>query len=434
MKKLLSIALLVSAWAGFAQAQSVVNTANALQRAASAPSGACSPRGAVRVNGGTVYICHTGTATWASVSGGGGGGTGADPTATIGLTATNGVATTFMRSDAAPAINQAIVPTWTGQHTFAAGTITTSQPLTITQTWNAGGVAFTGALINITDTASATTSALFDVQRGSTSFFKVQNNFGNSRTTIGSFQISDAGSNQAVFGNNAFFVGASFTEVANGLLYIGASYGGRDLAIRRVAAANLALGTADAASPVAQALSMQNATGTNTAGASPTRIIASLGTGNAAPGALAIQGGARSATSGTTAQTAINRQIIGNSITVSNNTTTTVTNGSWTLASNTVLGGKVTYTVEVSDGTELQVETGEVALMGINKGGTFSNNTALKYGNQQAATAGTLSVTWSMTAANPSLLQVNVNSSLTPAAGFPRVTYTIINNGQQAVQ
>lgn len=43
---------------------------------------------------------------------------GANPSATIGLTATNGTATTFMRSDAAPALDQSITPTWTGAHIF----------------------------------------------------------------------------------------------------------------------------------------------------------------------------------------------------------------------------------------------------------------------------------------------------------------------------
>lgn len=50
------------------------------------------------------------------------GGTVADPTATIGLTAVNGVATSAIRSDGAPALSQAIVPTWTGAHTFTATT------------------------------------------------------------------------------------------------------------------------------------------------------------------------------------------------------------------------------------------------------------------------------------------------------------------------
>lgn len=45
----------------------------------------------------------------------------ANPTASVGLVAVNGVATTAMRSDAAPALSQAIVPTWTGLHTFTVG-------------------------------------------------------------------------------------------------------------------------------------------------------------------------------------------------------------------------------------------------------------------------------------------------------------------------
>jgi hypothetical protein len=39
----------------------------------------------------------------------------------VGLSAVNGAASTFMRSDAAPALSQAITPSWTGQHTFAYG-------------------------------------------------------------------------------------------------------------------------------------------------------------------------------------------------------------------------------------------------------------------------------------------------------------------------
>lgn len=60
---------------------------------------------------------------------------GADPTATVGLTATNGTSEDFMRADAAPALNVGIVPTWTGVHTFTADTafagITTTTTATI---------------------------------------------------------------------------------------------------------------------------------------------------------------------------------------------------------------------------------------------------------------------------------------------------------------
>lgn len=55
--------------------------------------------------------------------------TGANPSASIGVTAVNGSASTFMRSDAAPALSQSIVPTWTGVHTFnATNIVTTSTP------------------------------------------------------------------------------------------------------------------------------------------------------------------------------------------------------------------------------------------------------------------------------------------------------------------
>jgi hypothetical protein len=44
----------------------------------------------------------------------------ANPSAVIGLAAINGSAGSFMRADAAPALNQAISPTWTQPHTFAS--------------------------------------------------------------------------------------------------------------------------------------------------------------------------------------------------------------------------------------------------------------------------------------------------------------------------
>ena len=47
--------------------------------------------------------------------------TGANPSASVGLTATNGTANTFMRSDASPALSQSIIPIWTGLHEFTAG-------------------------------------------------------------------------------------------------------------------------------------------------------------------------------------------------------------------------------------------------------------------------------------------------------------------------
>lgn len=47
---------------------------------------------------------------------------GANPTASVGLAAVNGTATTFMRSDGAPALDQTISPTWSGKHLFTGDT------------------------------------------------------------------------------------------------------------------------------------------------------------------------------------------------------------------------------------------------------------------------------------------------------------------------
>lgn len=55
---------------------------------------------------------------------GGGGCTFANPTATVGTTAANGILTTCLRSDAAPAINLAMTPTWTGNHAWTGNSVT----------------------------------------------------------------------------------------------------------------------------------------------------------------------------------------------------------------------------------------------------------------------------------------------------------------------
>lgn len=70
-----------------------------------------------RYNSGSFYIVSPAISTVVGVI------TYATPTALVGLSAIAGVATTVMRSDAAPALNQGIVPTWTGIHTFSLRTL-----------------------------------------------------------------------------------------------------------------------------------------------------------------------------------------------------------------------------------------------------------------------------------------------------------------------
>ena len=71
---------------------------------------------------------------------GGGGGSGANPTGTVGLSVVNGSATTFLRSDGAPPLSQAIAPTWTGVHTFSGSGNGNAIVLSGIQPWiNASG-------------------------------------------------------------------------------------------------------------------------------------------------------------------------------------------------------------------------------------------------------------------------------------------------------
>jgi hypothetical protein len=66
-----------------------------------------------------------------------------------------------------------LLGTYYAKNTLAAGTITTSQPHTITQTWNDAGVTFTAIDLSITSTASAAASLLLNLRVGGASVLSV---------------------------------------------------------------------------------------------------------------------------------------------------------------------------------------------------------------------------------------------------------------------
>ena len=70
------------------------------------------PAAALDMASGGIRLGGTTKTTWDTIP------TGANPTGTIALTAVNGSAATFLRSDGAPALGVTISPTWTGNHTF----------------------------------------------------------------------------------------------------------------------------------------------------------------------------------------------------------------------------------------------------------------------------------------------------------------------------
>ena len=89
---------------------------------ASTRGGAGTINGILQANGSGVVSAVT-VGAGLSFSGGTLNTVAGNPSTQIGLTATNGVATSFMRSDAAPALNVGISPTWTGSHVFTTTTV-----------------------------------------------------------------------------------------------------------------------------------------------------------------------------------------------------------------------------------------------------------------------------------------------------------------------
>jgi hypothetical protein len=188
-----------------------------------------------------------------------------------------------------------------GSTTLSGTTITANAPVVdFAQTWNNAAVTFTGAKLNITDTASNAASLLMDLQVGSSTKFSV-NKLGYIRA-IASSQVFLLQDDVATFslsstgfgGTPRASIKAEGFQVSNSNHYAftnaTSSNGTVDLFLTRRGAANLRLGFADAAAPVAQTLSVQSVVAgtTNTAGTNFT-ITGSQGTGTGAGGSLIFQ-------------------------------------------------------------------------------------------------------------------------------------------------
>ena len=221
------------------------------------------------------------------------------------------------QASASPSVysTQSVATTLLGSTTLSGTTITADAPvLNPTQTWNNAGVTFTGAKLNITDTASNAASLLMDLQVGGASKVRVDKTGAivNTLNTYGTSNFTLRGGASQNFGINlqsitAYFqtnsaVGVGIT-VSGSAGSVGVSNNGSfgfhttvpgadaiDTFLTRRGAANLRLGAADVdGSPVPQFLSAQSTAATttsnNVAGANFT-IDGSQGTGTGVGGSI----------------------------------------------------------------------------------------------------------------------------------------------------
>jgi hypothetical protein len=153
----------------------------------------------------------------------------------------------------------------------------------------------------------------------------------------------------------------------------------------------------------------------------------STGTGGAN---VRIQTMTRALSTGTGNNTATDRSIYTSPKSLTDGSATNLV--SLTIASGSTVGGILRYTIEVTDGTDYQVETGAVMVSSYNKAGTISG-TVTEVNSPQNVSSGTLTTAWAISNANPAVISVNADTSLTPSTGYPRITFVYENFTQQAV-
>ena len=228
---------------------------------------------------------------------------------------------------------QTAATTLLGSTSLTGDVLTASAPvLNLTQQWNSVGTTFTGLKFNVDTTTynqSAAASLLMDLQVGTVSKFKVDkagnayvgNPAGGFSNTgimaVGAVFGTGTGNPSLVAGEQALFYasGVKVGEYVFGSWFknnstftfqwssTGATTGATDLTIGRNGPANLRFGAADAASPVAQTLSVQSVVAgtSNTAGQNFT-INGSQSTGSGIGGSIIFQTAAANSGGGATVQ------------------------------------------------------------------------------------------------------------------------------------
>ena len=255
-----------------------------------------------------------------SVAPGGGGGNGT--VTNVSITTANGVSGAVANSTTTPAITLTlgdITPTkvtvtesvGSSALVLTGATQTASFPvLDATQTWSNSSATFTAVKLNVTDTNSAAASLLMDLQVNTSGRFRVSKT---GQIVLPYSATTDWVSGNISFGNR---YGAPTLQNVNALMNMdssgnvntggGGSYQiNSDVILSRKAAANLRFGAADAASPVAQTLSVQSIVAGQTnasAAAYPFTINGSQSTGSGIGGSIIFQTAAANSGGGATVQ------------------------------------------------------------------------------------------------------------------------------------
>lgn len=116
---------------------------------------------------------------------------GANPSASVGLSANPGTAVTYMRSDGSPALSVTIMPTWTGLHTFNGGVVVGSP--------GAGtAVAITNATGNTLTLTGANGTIAFDSSGDQIAFSRNGFNFITATGAAATLQIQASGASGTV--------------------------------------------------------------------------------------------------------------------------------------------------------------------------------------------------------------------------------------------
>jgi hypothetical protein len=126
----------------------------------------------------------------------------------------------------------------------------------------------------------------------------------------------------------------------------------------------------------------------------------------------------------------VGRQLVGQKYLTSAAATTIL---SVPLATLKTTGGFVSYTIKTSDGTNQCALSGSISYVGENSAAVFVVAPSAAAGNNEvtACTSGsTLTDTWSLTAANPALLQVTATTSITSSTNAFTITYETDHHGE----